>query len=643
MAKQIKKSPVFTEYDQFLFREGTHYDLYHKLGAQMTTENRRKGVRFSVWAPHAHAVSVLLASKGWGESPVPLSVDGSGVWSAFVPGVKAGEAYRFLIAGADGQDHYKSDPMAFQAEKRPANASVVAPLEGYVWQDAAYQSARDPRKVLSEPMSIYEVHLGSWKKRFMSEDDEDGFLNYRELADQLAEYVNWLGFTHVELIGICEHPFDGSWGYQVTGFYAPTSRFGSPDDFRYFVDRMHQAGIGVILDWVPAHFPRDAFGLAWFDGAPLYESEDPLLATYPEWSTNAFDHSRPEVRSFLISNAFYWLREFHVDALRVDAVAAMLNTNFSRGEWRPNKYGGTENLESIAFIKQLNTVLAESGAGYLIAEDSSIMRGITAPVSEGGLGFKLKWSLGWMNDTLKYLKHDPIFRKWHHGALTYIADYAFTEQFVLVLSHDEVVHLKHAMVEKFPGSLPDRLAALKTLYAFQFTFPGKKLLFMGQEFAQEREWSEKRELDWWNAEDFGHRDVLQCVRNLAGLYRSAPCLYVDSGDPTTFEWVERNDADRNVISYIRRNPWNYDDALLVVCNFSPAQYNGYWIGVPEEGYYSRAFSTYDSLPGAGGPGEGRDIPPLTSVPEGCSGRAHHIAYDLRPYEAIVLRFPKRGV
>ena len=488
-------------------------------------------------------------------------------------------------------------------------------------------------------MAIYEVHLASWKKRYDG-SDPDGCLSYSELADQLAEYVTWMGYTHVELIGICEYPFDGSWGYQVTGFYAPTARYGTPDDFRYFVDRLHRSGIGVILDWVPAHFPKDDFGLEFFDGTPLYESVDPLRREYPEWGTNAFDHSKPEVRSFLISSACYWVREFHIDALRVDAVAAMLYADYSRKDWRPNRFGGRINLESRAFLQQLNTTVCGATTGYLIAEDSSTEDGITRDVRWDGVGFTLKWDMGWMNDSLRYVSKDPVYRRFHHEELAHTVDYAFAENWVLVLSHDEVVHLKRSMAEKAPGSQGDRLATLKTLYTYQFTHPGKKLLFMGQDFAMEREWSEAREIDWYLAEDFAHRDVLQCVRNLLALYKRYPVLYSDSQNPTTFEWVNRHDADRNIFSYIRRNPWNYDGALLVVLNFSPMGVGDYTVGVPLGGLYPRVFSSYDSLPGQGNPAEVGGIPPMTAEQHDCDGYPYMLRYGLRPFEALIIEFPK---
>ena len=629
----------FTDFDSFLFHQGTNYSAYSKLGAHPMKQGDIFGTNFAVWAPHARSVSIITAPTGW-ENEIAMEGSDSGVWEVFLANVGDGDAYRFVIVGADGIKRFKADPYAFRTELRPGNVSIVSALDSYVWGDDEYQSERDNTTVLSKPMSIYEVHLGSWKKRYRYAGDEDGFLNYRELADQLAEYVNYMGYTHVELMGICEYPFDGSWGYQVTGYFSPTSRHGEPNDFRYMVDKLHQCGIGVILDWVPAHFPKDIFGLENFDGTPLYEPSDHLRAEYPEWGTKAFDHGKPEVRSFLISSAFYWINEFHVDALRVDAVAAMIYVNFSRGQWRPNVFGGNINLESKDFLCQLNNEVTQKTTGYLIAEDSSAEWGITENVHNGGLGFMLKWNMGWMNDTLRYFKLDPVYRQYHHGELTHTVDYAFTENFVLDFSHDEVVHLKRSLVEKAPGSIMDRLGGLKTLYTYMFTYPGKKLLFMGQDFAQDREWSEDREIDWFLADEFGHRDVMECLRRLNAVYKSHEVLYSDSRNPITFEWVNRNDASRNILAYIRRNPWNYNSAVLVVCNFSPVRYDGYSCGVPVEGELKRVFSTYDSLPGGGGPASFEEGPELVSWLGECDRYPYHISYDLRPFEAIIVELPK---
>ena len=631
-----EKTVSFSELDRYLFHEGSHFKAYKKMGAHIRRENGVSGVRFCIWAPEAKRVCVLCDRLGWDEFKGEMERVGSGVWEVFIPGIRAGDKYRYMIVGCDGITRFKADPYAFRSELRPATASIVCPLTGYKWNDKEFISQNSNKNVLEKPMAIYEVHLGSWKRDMRY---EDGFLNYRVLADELAQYINYMGYTHVELIGICEYPFDGSWGYQVTGFFSPTSRYGTPNDFRYFVDKMHQCGIGVILDWVPAHFPKDSFGLEKLDGGATYEALNPLLAEYPEWGTKAFDHSKGGVRSFLLSSAYYWVTEFHIDALRVDAVASMLHTSFGRSQWYVNEDGSTHNHASIAFLKMVNKTITKKTRAYLIAEDSSIEPGITEEVDKGGMGFMFKWNMGWMNDTLKYIETDPIYRHWDHGKLTHTANYAFLENFVLVLSHDEVVHLKKPMVKKAPGSIMDQMGTLKSLYAFQFTHPGKKLLFMGQDFGEDREWDENRELNWGLTQDFGHRDIMQCVKNLLGIYRSYPVLHTDSKNPTTFEWINSMDYDRNIISYVRRNPWNYDNALLVVCSFSPVQHNGYRCGVPLEGYYKRIFSTYDSLPGSGGPGEVADIPPLCTLHEECDGREYCVSYDLRPFESAIFEFP----
>ena len=629
----------FTDFDSFLFHEGTNYELYKTLGAHPDEENGQKGTRFRLWAPNAQYVDLICARTGWeNENWMHRCEMDQGVWECFLPWVEPGDAYRYIVTGADGVRRWKADPMGFRSELRPDNASIVAALDSYTWNDAEYQSKRDNTTVLDKPMAIYEVHLGSWKKGSRTESNPDGFLNYRELADQLAEYVTYMGYTHVELMGICEYPFDLSWGYQVTGYFAPTSRYGVPDDFRYMVDRLHQAGIGVILDWVPAHFPKDEFALAYFDGTPLYESLDPLRREYPEWGTHAFDHSKPEVRSFLISSAFYWINEFHVDALRVDAVAAMIYANYSRSEWRPNIYGGYLNLEGMDFLRQVNYEVMSKTNGYLIAEDSSTEWGITEDVHKSGLGFLLKWNMGWMNDTLRYIGLDPIYRKWHHEQLTHTVDYAFSENFVLVLSHDEVVYGKHSLVEKAPGSIMDRMGGLKALFTLQFTHPGKKLLFMGQDFAQEREWNVLESIDWHLTDDFGHRDIMVTLQKLLEIYKTYPALYSDSKDPATFEWINRNDTWANTISFIRKNPWNYDGAVAVIINFSPSEHHDYCIGIPMAGSYERIFSTYDSLPSGGGPDENGN-PVLLSSDGWADGRPQHLSYSLRPFEAVIFKFP----
>ena len=630
----MAEEKYFSEFDSYLFHNGTDYEVYRKLGAHIVNINGTGGTLFCVWAPNARSVSVVTSYAWWDEDAGKMEKQDGGIWTKFMPGIGKYASYRYIVEGADGVKRSKSDPCAFYSELRPSNASIVYTPESYSWQDGEYMSALSPETACEKPMAIYEVHLGSWKKDYRR--GENGFLSYGQLAGELAEYLNYMGYTHVELIGICEHPFDGSWGYQATGFFSPTSRYGEPDDFKYFVDTMHRHGIGVILDFVPAHFPKDEFALGRFDGTPLYESADPLRAEYPEWGTYAFDHSKPEVRSFLISSAIYWIKEFHIDALRVDAVASMLYSSFGRSEYRPNIYGGTENLESTEFLKQLNSAVKKYTGAFVIAEDSSMVNGVTEDMEKGGLGFSFKWNMGWMNDTLKYVETDPVFRRYAHEKLTHTADYAFLENWVLVLSHDEVVHLKRSMLDKFPGSFEDKSGGLKTLYTFQFTHPGKKLLFMGQDIAEDREWNEAGEVNWSLASDAGHRDVMLCVRKLLGIYKTHSVLCCDSKNSATFEWINRYDADRNIISFIRRNPWNYEGAVLVVCSFSPVFHTDYSCGVPVAGSFKRIFSTYDFLPGE--TGESAE-PELLSSEQECDGHGHMLTYSLRPYESIILEFP----
>lgn len=623
----------FSDVDLYLFHEGTHRALYRKMGAHLIEKDGASGTHFMLWAPHAHSVSILSERGGWREDAHPMRRADGGIWECFIPEMGEGEIYRYAVLGADGVMRHKSDPFAFFTELRPSSASVVYPLDRYLWGDYPYREKNSGLDPLKEPMAVYEVHLGSWKKDY-EQNAYTGFLNYRTLAHQLAEYVSYMGYTHVELIGVAEHPLDASWGYQVTGYYSPTSRYGAPDDFRYFVDHMHKNGIGVILDWVPAHFPKDWFGLADFDGTSLYEYGDSLKREFPEWGTRAFDLGKHEVRSFLISNAFYWIREFHVDALRVDAVASILFSSFGRSEWWQNHLGGPENYDGISFLRELNRALQEESDAYLIAEDSSIMSGITAPVENGGIGFKLKWNMGWMNDTLRYIKEDPLYRGWHHQKLTHSISYAFLEHFMLVLSHDEVVHLKRSMLEKFPGRIEDKFGGLKTLYTYQMTHPGKKLLFMGQDFGETEEWQENRAINWGLTYHSGHRDVMNCVRRLLTLYKRYPALHVDSGDPTTFEWVNQSDAMRSTISFIRRNPWNYNSALLVICNFAPVEYKNYTCGVPLSGLYTRLFSSVDE-----GDSLRSDPPLFTATPSPCDGYPYTLTLDLYPYESVVISIP----
>lgn len=622
------ENKFFSEFDRYLFHHGTHYELYEKMGAHLREIDGVWGVHFVLWAPNARAVCVLSDGNGWTKWRDVMEKVDDCIWELFVPGMCEGVKYKYLIVRADGSEVEKTDPYAYRTELRPKNASVVADLGKHEWGDKQWLKEKKGENFLEKPMAVYEVHLGSWKKD-LSKWDEDQYFDYRRLAHELAEYVNWMGYTHIELMGICEYPFDPSWGYQVTGYFAPTARYGTPEDFMYFVDYMHQHGIGVILDWVPAHFPKDEFGLANFDGTPLYEYADPLRAEYPEWGTKAFDLGKKEVSNFLIASAFFWVNKYHIDALRVDAVAAMLYNSFGRQEWRPNQYGGNENLESFEFFRHLNSILRQRTDAFLIAEDSSIIEGITKPAKKGGFGFGLKWNMGWMNDSIKYYNTDPIFRPYHHGLMTHTFEYAFNENYMLVLSHDEVVYGKGSMINKFVGNKLDKFGSLKTCYTMMMGHPGKKLLFMGQDFAQEREWNFKTGLDWFLCDDEGHRDVLNCYRTLLHLYKERPVLHNDSGGPATCEWINSGDYNRNIFTFIRRNPWNYNNALIFVCNFAPVERWEMGVGAPVDGVYKRIFSTYPD-------GSALEI---EAKEELCDGRPYKLIFNLRPYESCIFEVP----
>ncbi len=628
MGGQFMENRFFGDLDRYLFHHGTHYELYNKMGAHIREINGVRGVHFVLWAPNARAVCVISDGNGWTKWRDVMEKVDDCIWELFVPGMCEGVKYKYLVVREDGSEVEKIDPYAYRTELRPHNASVVANLENYVWGDSKWRRENKGGNFLEKPMSVYEVHLGSWKKDTWKQD-EDQYLDYRRLAHELCEYVQWMGYTHIELMGICEYPFDPSWGYQVTSYFAPTARYGSPEDFMYFVDHMHKNGIGVILDWVPAHFPKDDWGLANFDGTPLYEYADPLRAEYPEWGTKAFDLGKKEVSNFLIASAFFWVEKYHVDALRVDAVAAMLYNSFGREQYRPNMYGGNENLESFEFFRHLNSVLRQRTDAFLIAEDSSIIAGITKPAKNGGFGFGLKWNMGWMNDSIKYYNTDPIFRPYHHGLMTHTLDYIFDENYMLVLSHDEVVYGKGSMINKFPGNKLDKLGSLKTCYTMMIGHPGKKLLFMGQDFAQEREWNFKTSLDWHLCDDKGHREVLECWRALLHIYRERPVLYNDCGGPKTFEWINSGDYNRNIFTFIRRNPWNYNNALIFVCNFAPVERWEMGVGAPVAGVYKRIFSTYPD----GNPLE------IEAKEELCDGRKYKLIFNLRPFESAIFEVP----
>ena len=580
----------FTELDQYLFGQGTHYDIYRKLGAHPVKEGNQEGVYFAVWAPNAQGVSVIGEFNEWDEQANPMTKAGPiGVFETFVPGAKIGQLYKFFIIGMNGEHIYKADPYANEAELRPGTASRITDIRDFKWKDGTWMKNRQKFDETKNAMSIYEVHPGSWMKHPATEEDEKGFYNYRELAVKLAQYVKDMGYTHVELMGIAEHPFDGSWGYQVTGYYAPTSRYGTPQDFKYLVDYLHRQKIGVILDWVPAHFPKDAHGLANFDGTAVYEHADPRQGEHPDWGTKIYNYGRPEVKNFLIANALFWIEECHVDGLRVDAVASMLYLDYGKndGQWVANKYGGNQNLEAIEFFKHLNTVVLGRNHGtVMIAEESTAWPKVTGKAEDDGLGFSLKWNMGWMNDFLEYMKLDPYFRKFNHNKMTFSMTYAYSEKYVLVISHDEVVHLKKSMLEKMPGEPDDKFKDLKAAYTFTFCHPGKKLLFMGQEFGQLREWSEERELDWFLLGEEKHRDLKDFVKALLKMYRKYPALYGMDTDPSGFEWINADDGDRSIYSFVRKSPTGRNN-LLVICNFTPMDRPDYRVGVPKKKQYTQ--------------------------------------------------------
>ncbi|MEW9532679.1 1,4-alpha-glucan branching protein GlgB [Microbispora sp. NPDC049125] len=574
--------PTLGELDLHLIGEGRHERLWEVLGARVIRHDDVDGTAFSVWAPNAQGVRVIGDFNHWDGGAHPMrSLGRSGVWELFIPGIGAGTRYKFQILGLDGVWRDKADPMARRTEVPPATASIVDTSD-YAWDDEEWMAARPGRDALAEPMSTYEVHLGSWRPG----------LSYRDLAIELVGYVKEMGFTHVEFLPVAEHPFGGSWGYQVTSYYAPTSRFGSPDDFRHLVDALHRAGIGVIVDWVPAHFPTDEWALARFDGTPLYEHADPRRGTQPDWGTYVFDFGRNEVRNFLVANALYWLLEFHVDGLRVDAVASMLYLDYSRreGEWTPNMYGGRENLDAIEFLKEMNTVAYREAPGIVtIAEESTAWPGVSRPVHLGGLGFGFKWNMGWMHDTLNYLAREPVFRQYHHHQMTFSLMYAFSENFVLPLSHDEVVHLKGSLLGKMPGDEWQRFANLRALYAFMWAHPGKQLLFMGGEFGQGGEWSEANGLDWWVLDFDHHQGVRRLVTDLNRVYRETPALYSKDNTPDGFRWIDADDAPGNVFSFLR---YGADGSVLAcVANFSGSPHLDYRLGLPVGGRWEEVINT----------------------------------------------------
>lgn len=629
----------FGELDQYLFGQATHYDIYKKLGAHLTTRNRKKGVYFAVWAPNAQAVSVVGDFNKWEDSADPMEKVGPiGVWEVFVPGAKLGDLYKFCIRTMDGREIYKADPYANWSEMRPGTASRVADITKFVWSDANWMEKRKQTDPKQQALAIYEVHPGSWRKHPASEADPDGFYGYREFAHALAEYVKRMGYTHVELMGIAEHPLDASWGYQVTGYYAPTSRYGTPEDFKYLVNYLHKNKIGVILDWVPAHFPKDAHGLAEFDGTCLYEHADPRQGEHPDWGTKIFNYGRNEVKNFLIANALFWVEEFHVDGLRVDAVASMLYLDYGKqdGQWVANKYGGNQNLEAIEFFKHLNTLIRGRNQGVMmIAEESTAWPKVTGDVEkEGGLGFSFKWNMGWMHDFLEYMKLDPYFRKYNHNKMTFAMTYAFSENYILVLSHDEVVHLKCSMINKMPGLYDDKFENLKAGYSFMFGHPGKKLLFMGQDFGQFQEWSEARELDWYLLKEARHQQLQEYVKDLLAMYRKYPALYANDNGYEGFEWINANDGDRSIFSFVRWSPTKRNN-LLFVCNFTPMERVDYMVGVPKKKQYRLILNSADPKYGGSHPVEDTVF---RAVKGECDGKPFHLEYPLPPYGVAVFAF-----
>lgn len=627
-----------TEFDQYLFGQGTHYDLYNKLGAHPMTVDGEEGVYFAVWAPNAEAVSLVGNFNEWDEDATPMErLEPLGIYEIFLPEMKIGDIYKYCVTTKAGYTILKADPYGFQAELRPNNASVIADISDFKWQDSRWMKKREKFDDKKDPMFVYEVHPGSWKKHEQTEEDVDGFYNYREMAHELAKYVKDMGYTHVELMGIAEHPFDGSWGYQVTNYFAPTSRHGSPEDFQYFINYLHQQNIGVILDWVPAHFPRDAFGLAEFDGTCLYEYADPRKGEHPDWGTKVFDYGKTEVRNFLICNALFWLEKYHVDGLRVDAVASMLYLDYGRedGQWVPNIYGGNENLEAIEFFKHLNTIVKKRNPGIvMIAEESTAWPKVTDKAEYGGLDFSLKWNMGWMHDFLEYMKLDPYFRKYNHTKMNFAMVYAYSENYMLVLSHDEVVHLKCSMIEKMPGSYEEKFKNLMAGYAFMTGHPGKKLLFMGQDFGQHREWSEERELDWFLLEKEPNHQLQLFVKELLHLYKSNKCLYEYDCWPEGFEWINADDGDRSIFSFVRHSASGKNNMLFVI-NFTPVERPDYRVGTTCRRKHTLVLNSDDKKFGGKGKRRPKEYKP---VKKECDGRKYSIQYKLPAYGVAVFKF-----
>lgn len=637
MVKNTEINPLFiTEADQYVFAQGSHYEIFNKMGAHKTVVDGVEGVYFAVWAPNAQYVNVAGSFNDWDIYEYNMGRLGEGgIFALFVPGVKEDDMYKFVITTTSGEKIYKADPYGNYMELRPGNASKVTDLTGFKWTDNLWMEAKTEKDWQKEPIAIYECHIGSWMRH--PEEDAKGFYNYREFADRIVEYLKEMKYTHVELMGIAEHPFDGSWGYQVTGYYAPTSRYGTPKDFMYLVNTLHKNKIGVILDWVPAHFPRDAFGLAEFDGTCLYEHPDPRRGEHPDWGTKIFNYAKNEVRNFLIANAMFWVDKFHIDGLRVDAVASMLYLDYGKkdGEWLPNEYGNNKNLDAIEFFRHLNSAMQKRFPGtMMIAEESTAWPMVTGDVKEGGLGFTFKWNMGWMHDFCEYMKLDPLFRKDNHYKMTFAMSYNNSENYILPLSHDEVVHLKCSMLKKMPGFYVDKFANLRVGYTYMFTHSGKKLLFMGQEFAQDNEWNEEKELDWSLLSDDLHSSMKYYVSKLLEIYRKYPCLYEIDNDWGGFEWMNADDKENSTYSYIRKASGGKNN-LLVVLNMTPMERKDFSVGVPKKKKYKLLLNSDDTCFG----GNGGEIPKeiMAKVKE-TDGKPYSLTFDLPPYGAAIFQF-----
>ena len=629
----------FSELDRYLFGQATHYEIYRKLGAHFTDQYGIRGVCFDVWAPNAARIWVIGSFNGWDETAdemTRLEPDTMGIFELFIPGIEEGALYKYLIETKDGKRLYKADPYANYAELRPGTASAVTDIEHFKWTDEKWMEERAKTKdIYAKPMAIYEVHPGSWMRHPGREDD--GFYSYRDLVKYLIPYVKEMGYTHIELMGISEYPFDGSWGYQVTGYYAPTSRYGTPQDFAYFINECHKHKISVILDWVPAHFPKDAHGLAEFDGTCLYEYADPRKGEHPDWGTKIFDYGKNEVKNFLIGSALMWIEHYHIDGLRVDAVASMLYLDYGKqpGQWVPNKYGDNKNLEAVEFFKHVNTlILGRNPGAVMIAEESTAWPKVTGRVEDDGLNFSYKWNMGWMHDFLEYMKLDPYFRKYNHHKMTFSMSYAYSEKYVLVLSHDEVVHLKCSMINKMPGLGQDKFENLKAGYSYMFGHPGKKLLFMGQEFGQFQEWSEARELDWFLLAEPEHEQLQAYVKELLALYKKYPALYANDDNEQGFEWINADDAARSIFSFIRKSPTGRNNLLFVI-NYTPVAREDYRVGVPKRKQYKLILNSKDPKFGGDTPVEQTVY---KAVKKECDGRDYSFAYPLPAYGVAVFLY-----